>query len=178
MTEKKLAIIYKKTSDLVPYENNPRLNDEAVDYLANSIKAFGFKVPIVITADNVIVAGHTRLKACEKLKIKEVPCIIADDLTEEEIRAFRLADNKVGEIATWDFPKLDFEMSEISFDMTQFGFEDMEEMEQPEELDDDKVKENVIVSINCGNVDNYNEIKERLQSLCDEIEATLSVKMA
>jgi len=91
-----MQIIEKKINDLTPYENNPRKNDKSVDYVANSISQFGFKVPIVIDSNGVIVAGHTRYKAAVKLKMETVPCIVADDLTEEQIRAFRLVDNKVG----------------------------------------------------------------------------------
>jgi hypothetical protein len=120
-----LEIINKKIEELIPYENNPRNNEEAVKFVANSIKQFGFKVPIIIDKNNVIVAGHTRLKASEELGLKEVPCIIADDLTDEQIRAFRLADNKVSEKAEWDFNKLDLELGELDLDMTDFGFEDM-----------------------------------------------------
>lgn len=121
-----MNIVQKKLTDLIPYENNPRNNDAAVDYVAESIKEFGFKVPIIIDKNNVIVAGHTRYKASEKLGIAEVPCLIADDLTEEQIKAFRLADNKVAEIATWDFEKLDLELSELDFDMELFGFDEVE----------------------------------------------------
>ena len=92
-----MEIVNKKVSDLIPYENNPRFNDEAVDYVAKSIKEFGFKVPIVVDKDNIVVAGHTRLKAAKQLEMLEVPCIVADDLNEEQIKAFRLADNKVSE---------------------------------------------------------------------------------
>ena len=117
-----MEIINKRLDELIPYENNPRKNDEAVEYVANSIREFGFKVPIVIDVNNVIVAGHTRYKACERLGIMEVPCIIADDLDEEKINAFRLADNKVGEIAEWDLELLDTELNGINLDMEQFGF--------------------------------------------------------
>ena len=79
-----MNIIYKKINEVIPYEKNPRKNDEAVKYVAESIKEFGFKVPIVIDKDNVIVTGHTRLKASELLGLKEVPCIVANDLTEEQ----------------------------------------------------------------------------------------------
>ena len=119
-----MKIIEKKLSELTPYANNPRLNDGAVDAVAASIKAFGFKVPLVVTADGVIVAGHTRLKAAQKLGLKTVPCIVADDLTPEQVKAFRLADNKVGELAGWDFEKLDLELEELDFDMTPFGFDE------------------------------------------------------
>jgi hypothetical protein len=117
---------------LIPYVNNPRRNDEAVDYVAASIKEFGFKVPVVIDKENVIVAGHTRVKAAKKLGLESVPCVIADDLTENQIKAFRLADNKVGELATWDFEKLELELQALDLDMVSFGFEEDEEKKEIE----------------------------------------------
>lgn len=84
-----MEIINMLLTDLVPYEKNPRKNDEAVKYVAESIRQFGFKVPIIVDKDGVIVAGHTRYKAAKKLKLKEVPCIVADDLSDEQIKAFR-----------------------------------------------------------------------------------------
>lgn len=126
-----MNIIEKKVKDLKPYEKNPRLNDDAVKYVAESIKNFGFKVPLVIDKDNNIVCGHTRWKACKKLKIDTVPCVVADDLTEEQIRAYRLADNKVGEKAEWDLALLDTELAEIeTIDMTLLGFDEPEQTEQ------------------------------------------------
>lgn len=108
---------------LKPYANNPRFNDEAVQYVAKSIKEFGFKVPLVIDKNNEIVTGHTRYKACLELGIKEVPCIIADDLSEEQIKAFRLADNKVSEQSAWNYELLDEELQNIlNLDMESFGF--------------------------------------------------------
>ena len=113
-----------KLSELKPYENNPRINDEAVKYVAESIKEFGFKVPIVVDKNNIIVAGHTRYKASKQLGLEEVPCIVADDLTDEQVKAFRLADNKAGEFAEWDFKLLAEELQGISdLDMEAFGFE-------------------------------------------------------
>lgn len=123
---KEMKIEYKNIDDIIPYENNPRKNDEAVDYVANSIKEFGFKVPIIIDKDNVVVTGHTRLKASQKLGLEKVPVIYADDLTEEQIKAFRIADNKVAEYSTWDLDKLDLELEDINFDMSDFGFADLE----------------------------------------------------
>lgn len=121
-----MKIVNKKISELKPYENNPRFNDEAVEYVAKSIKEFGFKVPMVIDKNNVIVAGHTRYKASLELGLNEVPCIIADDLTEEQIKAFRLADNKVSEKASWSFELLDEELDDIlDIDMSDFGFDDI-----------------------------------------------------
>lgn len=132
-----MNIVHKKLDDLIPYDNNPRNNDEAVSYVAESIKEFGFKVPIVIDKNNIIVAGHTRYKASKKLGIKEVPCLVADDLTDEQVKAFRLADNKVSEVATWDFEKLDLELSELELNMELFGFESVEGDVLPEEIIED-----------------------------------------
>lgn len=126
-----MNIVYKSIRDIVPYANNPRKNDDAVEGVMNSIKEFGFKVPIIIDKDGTIIAGHTRYKASLKLGLEEVPCIIADDLTEEQVRAFRIADNKVAERAEWDFDLLNEELKEISIDMGEFGF-DMD-IETPEE---------------------------------------------
>ena len=118
-----LKIINIDINKLKPYKNNPRKNDEAVEYVANSIKEFGFKVPIIVDKDYEIIAGHTRLKAAKQLGLKEVPIIIADDLTEEQIKAFRLADNKVSEVATWNFELLEQELGDIlDIDMSIFGF--------------------------------------------------------
>lgn len=119
-----MNIVNLSVSDLIPYENNPRHNEAAVDAVAESIKQFGFLVPIVIDKNNVIAAGHTRLMAAQKLGMDVVPCVMAEDLSDEQIKAFRLADNKTGELATWDFEKLDLELQELtSFDMEDFGFE-------------------------------------------------------
>lgn len=117
-----------KITELVPYENNPRINDNAVEAVANSIREFGFKVPVVIDKDKVIVAGHTRIKAAEMLGMEKVPCIVADDLTPDQIKAFRLVDNKTSELATWDFEKLETELNELAdeFDMQQFGFDELD----------------------------------------------------
>lgn len=121
----KEEIVYKSLNEIKEYENNPRHNDEAVEYVANSIKEFGFRNPIILDKDNVIIAGHTRYKASQQLKLKEVPCIYANDLTEEQVKAFRLADNKVGEIASWDNILLAEELEGIfDIDMTEFDFYD------------------------------------------------------
>ena len=117
-----------KIADIIPYENNPRNNDTAVEAVANSIREFGFKVPVVVDKDNVIVAGHTRVKAAEKLGLDAVPVIRADDLSPEQVQAFRLADNKTGELAGWDFSKLEEELAELeNIDMSQFGFDKLTE---------------------------------------------------
>lgn len=132
-----MNIVMKKTSELIEYENNPRNNEVAIDAVAKSIEEFGFKVPIVITKENVIIAGHTRLKASLKLGLATVPCIVADDLTEGQIKAFRLADNKTAELASWDFTKLESELESIEMDMSVFGFEDLESKVPDNATDDD-----------------------------------------
>lgn len=124
-----MELILKKIDELSPYENNPRNNDDAVKYVAESIKQFGFKIPMVIDRNNVIVCGHTRYKAAKSLGIAEVPCIIADDLTEEQIKAFRLADNKVSEYSKWDLELLDSELEELDFDMSGFGFMELADLD-------------------------------------------------
>lgn len=142
-----------RIGELVPYENNPRKNDGAVDAVAASIKEFGFKVPIIVDKNNVVVAGHTRLKAAEKLGMKTVPVIRADDLTEEQIRAFRLADNKTGEIAEWDFEKLKEELNEIqAIDMEEFGFmvNEIAKMKEKTEEDGDEKELKKIFCPRCG----------------------------
>ena len=119
-----MEILDLKINKIIPYEKNPRKNDVSVDKVAESIKQFGFKVPLVINKDNVIVTGHTRFKAAKKLGYKEVPCIMADDLTDEQIKAYRLADNKVSESSEWDYNLLSEELEDIiDIDMTDFGFE-------------------------------------------------------
>ena len=119
-----MQIVNKKVEDLIPYEKNPRFNDDSVQFVANSIKEFGFKVPIIIDKNNVVVAGHTRLKAAKKLNLKEVPCIVADDLSDEQIKAFRLADNKVGEFSVWNEELLLSELDSLEsrFNMDDLGF--------------------------------------------------------
>lgn len=118
-----MQIIEKDINELKPYEKNPRRNDMSVGLVANSIQEFGFKVPMVIDKNGVIVAGHTRYKAAKQLGMKTVPCVVADDLDEEQIKAFRLADNKVSEYSLWDMDLLSQELNDLlDFDMSDFGF--------------------------------------------------------
>ena len=133
-----MQIVYRNINDITPYEKNPRQNDEAVDYVAKSIKEFGFKVPIIIDKNYVIVSGHTRLKAAKQLGLKEVPTIMVDDLTEEQIKAFRLADNKVSEKAEWDNDLLGEELDNIlNINMEDFGFDLIESLEEENEEDEE-----------------------------------------
>lgn len=120
----KMKIRMVSPHDLIPYENNPRRNDKAVEVVANSITEFGFKVPIIVDADMVIICGHTRRLAALMLGLDEVPVIVADDLTDEQIRAYRLADNRVAELAVWDEQLLKEELAKImGVDMSMMGFD-------------------------------------------------------
>lgn len=148
-----MNIVNLKVEELIPYINNPRNNDDAVDKVAASIKEFGFKVPIVIDKDNVVVTGHTRLLASKKLGLQEVPCVIADDLSPAQIKAFRIADNKVSEYAQWDedmlkveleeLEEMDFDLDELNIDYSDFDLdigENIEEIE-PEEVEVPEIHE-------------------------------------
>lgn len=145
-----MKIVEKTLEEIRPYEKNPRKNDDAVKYVANSIRQFGFKVPIVVDKDGVIVTGHTRLKAAKELGMTKVPVIVADDLTDEQIKAFRIADNKTSDQAQWDMDLLGEEIKELlnidDIDMTDFGFGDFEltmltEDFEPEGYDEEMANE-------------------------------------
>lgn len=126
---KEQQISYRKISEIYPYEKNPRNNDAAVDSVAKSIKDFGFRVPILIDKAGTIIAGHTRYKAAKQLGLDQVPCILVDDLSEAQIRAYRIADNKVSETSSWNDDVLRAEMEALkalNVDLEQTGFSDME----------------------------------------------------
>lgn len=152
-----MQIIYKSIEEIKPYENNPRINDEAVEYVANSIKKFGFRNPIILDKNNVIICGHTRLLASKELKLKEVPCIMADDLTDEQVKALRLADNKVAEKSMWDYSKLDEELEDIlNIDTSKFDFSintdnvNLEEFFEENANEEKKEETKTIVCPYCG----------------------------
>lgn len=156
-----MKIIEKKLVELVPYKNNPRNNDIAVQPVVNSIQQFGFKVPLVIDKNNVIICGHTRYKAAMQLKLISVPCIIADDLNDEEIKAFRLADNKVGELAGWDLGLLVEELKNIeALDMQDFGFLNTDD------LLEDIFEENNDLTKNDESEEELND--KKIIVICDE----------
>lgn len=148
-----MQIVEIDVKNIKPYENNPRVNDNAVEYVLNSIKEFGFKVPVVIDKDNTIICGHTRYKAALKLKLKKIPCVIADELTEEQIKAFRLIDNKTQEISEWDYNKIGIELESIeNIDMKLMGFADF--------LDQDEIEEPLEKKLGGGNeidLDSFND---------------------
>lgn len=172
-----MEIVNKNIEEIKMYENNPRNNDGAVEYVANSIKEFGFKVPIVLDKNNVIVAGHTRYKAAKLLKITEIPCIIANDLSDDQVKAFRLIDNKAAELASWDIDLLNIELENIKdIDMELFNFEisnildnvvdDEYEVELPE---DPKTKSGNIYKLGnhylmCGDSTNASDVKKLMNN--------------
>lgn len=123
-----MKIVNKKIDEVFLYANNPRKNDMAVDKVAASIKEFGFKVPIVIDKKGVIVAGNTRYKASRQLGLEEIPCLVADDLTEQQIKAFRIADNKTSEFAEWDMELLEIELEGLDDIFTGFDEEEFDDI--------------------------------------------------
>lgn len=149
-----------------PYEKNPRRNDEAVDAVAASIREFGWQQPIVVDKDGVIIAGHTRYKAAKKLKCDTVPVVVADDLTEDQVKAYRLSDNKTGELAEWDTALLGEELAELAdFDMEQFGFDFFdEENVEPKQREEAPYHENVSVVVECENDAEAERVFLQLQS--------------
>ncbi len=142
-----MNIVFKSVGEIKPYSKNPRkISKQAIMLVANSIRDFGFKVPIIIDTKNVIIAGHTRLKAAELLKLKEVPCIVAEDLTKEQIRAFRLSDNRVSEFTQWDKDLLINELNDLKdiFRLDDFGFFDELDLLQEAKEDDFDIDESLV----------------------------------
>lgn len=139
-------------TDITPYENNPRNNEEAVKKVANSIKEFGFNQPIVVDKDNVIIVGHTRYLAAQELGLTEAPVIVAGNLSDEQARAYRLADNKTGELAGWDFEKLALELEQIEdINMSDFGFIEGSDLDITDDdfLSDNQIKEKEPKKVTC-----------------------------
>ena len=161
----KLEVMQKKLDEIRPYYNNPRHNDDAVEAVANSIREFGFQQPIVVDSDGIIIVGHTRLKAAERLGLETVPVVVAD-LDEEKANAYRLADNKTGELASWDLQALEVELGKIDMDMSQFGFEFVDPEEIIESLEDDKYT-------TVRNLPQYEPTGEVvfIEELCDDAKA-------
>jgi site-specific DNA-methyltransferase (adenine-specific) len=171
-----LNIINLDINKLIPYINNPRNNENAIDKVASSIREFGFKVPVVIDKDNVIVNGHTRVLASKKLGLKEIPCVVADDLSEAQIKAFRIADNKVSEYASWDeellkleleqLEDMNFDLDIVNIDYSDFGLEvdyiedDFTEIKEREDLSD-KVNSAYEIIIECDNEEEQEEMYNR-----------------
>lgn len=169
-----IEIVSKALSELIPYEKNPRkISDEAINAVAESIQEFGFKNPILIDKNNVIIAGHTRRLASLKLGLERVPCVVVDDLTPQQIKDLRLADNKTNELADWDFGELDLELEDLlDMDMGRFGFEIDEDEEIPDNLERDvDRKDKIQVTITFKDNNTYDKyidaIKEMLKGQAD-----------
>ena len=138
-----MQLVTKKLSEIKPYPKNPRNNDDAVDSVAQSIKEYGFNVPIVLDADNVIICGHTRYKAAQKLGIDELPCIVADNLSKKQAKAFRIADNKTSDASIWDNKLLLEELFDIGDEFfTGFDFSDIESLTLLDEKENDVIQDN------------------------------------
>lgn len=157
----------------MPYINNPRNNEAAVDRVAASIKEFGFNVPLVLDKENVIITGHTRHKAAQKLGLEQVPCIYAEGLTKAQIKAYRIADNKVSEYATWDDELLGIELEQLKeleydLELTGFDLDDIDNMlnpveEEPKDLSDE-VADTYEVIVECVNETEQEQIYNNLIS--------------
>ena len=165
-----MNIIKMKVEELIPYINNPRNNENAVDKVASSISEFGFKNPIFVDKNNIVVNGHTRLLASKKLGLKEVPVIVIDDLTDTQIKAFRIADNKVAEYSKWDYDLLNIELEqleELDFSMSDFGistfepieFEIDEDIEEILEEEYEEPPKKTCTCPNCGHTDSAERFK-------------------
>lgn len=174
-----MKIINKKIDEIIPYENNPRFNDDAVEYVVKSIQEFGFKVPMVIDKNNTIVAGHTRYKAALELGLEEVPVIIADDLTDEQIKAYRLADNKVSDYSIWNNVALLEELEDLQ-DLDIFtGFKESEIFgEELDEKDNDFLNDiieesglsNLVIKYQCKSLEQFEEIMNFIESIKEKYE--------
>ena len=163
---KEWNVVWKDPNELTPYAKNARKNDATVPYLVNSIKRFGFRVPLVIDKAGIVVCGHTRLKAALNIGMEKVPCVVADDLTEAEIKAFRLADNKIAELSDWDFEALDLELEDVKIDfdgdMIDFGF--CENADKTKHDSDKKIKESFEIIIECTD---EREMQEKYEDLLE-----------
>lgn len=164
-------IVYISPKKLIPYEKNPRMNDGGVQPLIESIKAYGFKVPIVVDGNNVVICGHTRLKAALQMGLDSVPCIIADDLSEEQVKAFRIADNKVSDFSIWDNKLLLGELDEITdglftgFDLGGIFDDTLDEnYNKPVEENEDGVTYEIVVR------SSDRKKIERLQALWEQVQ--------
>ena len=118
-----------KIDDITPYHDNPRVNTDAINVVKKSLSEFGFQQPLVLDKDNIIIVGHTRFAAARELGFKDVPCFIAEDLSEDKIKAYRIMDNKSAEYASWNYGLLTKEITDLlesNYDLEYTGFTDVE----------------------------------------------------
>lgn len=138
---KDLNIVKRNINELKAYKNNPRINKNAIPKVAESIKKYGYKVPIVIDKDNEIICGHTRFEALKSLQVEEINCLLADDLTPEQVREFRIIDNKTQEYAEWDFPKLELELQDLKLDFKDLEVHTFIKTEKKEDYKEKELKD-------------------------------------
>ncbi len=163
-----MKIEYREINEIKPYNRNPRVNDKAIEFLMNSVKEFGFKVPITIDKDDVIITGHTRYEVAKRLGMDKIPTIKIEDLDDNKIKAFRLADNKVGEIAQWNYEKLEEELMElktINKELLGFDEEDVNiDWDNIEEISLDNYEEPEHIIIQCPYC-NHRDRKDRFKKI-------------
>lgn len=180
--EKKLKVVNLSPDVLIPYSQNAKIHPpEQVEHIANSIKRFGWQQPIVVDRNNVVIVGHGRLLAAKELMLDSVPVVYADDLSEEDVKAFRLADNKTNE-SPWDFSKLEEELAQLQIDgidMSQFGFLE-EAMEFPENLDGEDYNPDAALAckLTFDSFSEYHEHEDEIKAFAESIGATFSVVKA
>lgn len=177
-----MEVKYVSPGDLIPYAKNAKQHPpEQVERIANSIRRFGWQQPIVVDRDNVVIIGHGRLFAAKELMLDSVPVVYADNLTEDEVNALRLADNKTNESA-WDFSALEEELAALDIagiDMTQFGFENMEDDLPPENLDNPETfGTTVACKLTFNNFIDYNAHEAEIKEFAGKIGAVFSVVKA
>lgn len=166
-----LQVSYMKVGDIIPYDKNPRYNKNAVDEVAESIKEYGFNVPIVIDKNNVVITGHTRLEASKQLGLETVPVIMAKDLTPKQVKAYRIADNKTADFSFWDNKLLLEELSDIGEEYTGFTFQDLEQLSLLDEKDNSIIESNMFGNIYEVVFKSEDEEKiDRIQKIWEEME--------
>ena len=165
-----MQAIDKRLDEIKPYDRNPRLNDAAVPKVARSIEDFGFKVPIVVDREGTIITGHTRYLAARQLGMETVPCVVADDLTDEEARSFRIADNRTHEAATWDMDALRAEIDEledagVDMDWMAFDRPEADEAGEYEEPSAQDVEQTYAISVELSSEDEQRRAYDHLTGL-------------
>ncbi len=178
-----MEVVYLSPDELIPYSGNAKQHPpDQIEHIANSIKAFGWQQPIVVDRERVVIIGHGRLLAAKELMLDKVPVVFADDLTEEQVKALRLADNKTNE-SPWDFGKLEEELAALSIaglDMVQFGFDDLdnafpENLDAEEEYSPDAP---LACKLKFDNYAEYRNHEEDIKAFSEEIGAEFSVVKA
>jgi hypothetical protein len=161
---KDTKLIWKSIDELIPYEHNAKEHNETqIKNLATSIKKYGWQNPVLIDKDNVIIAGHGRVLGAQELGLMEAPCIYADDLTEEQVREYRILDNKLNE-SSWIDEELEFELPELDFSDFDLDFDIELDIEEPKERKEASYNETISVVVDCENEEEAEQIFIKLQN--------------